>query len=419
MIPRLRSLAAVLAAAAAAACASAPTARPRAAPAAPAAPVFPFGGVGRADTVAPSITHAQFVVPASAEHGPWAVHVLRAASGGACVAVRKAGGMAVGRATTRTIAAGLAARDSAAIDSATHDSSIVAAVNADFFSFTPPGLPASAHVERGRVITGPSPRPVFAVDSAGRPWIGVLRTTGGLVRDRGDTLAVNAWDRSAPDGVTVFDGGWGTSTDSVPGRLFVRMHVVRGAGASDSMAPTRYRVGGKETDAAAALRPGTLVVAVAPGAPPEVRARWAALRPGAVLEFAVALAPVRPRAAVGGYPVLLRRGAVAADVDTAGDAKLRGVNPRTAVGITAEGVLLFVTVDGRQPGYSAGTTLRETAELLRALGAVDALNLDGGGSTTMVVRGADGRLGVVNRPSDAAGERPVANALLLGGCTAR
>ena len=84
--------------------------------------------------------------------------------------------------------------------------------------------------------------------------------------------------------------------------------------------------------------------------------------------------------------------------------------------VTADGSLLFVTVDGRQPGHSEGTTLRETAELLRALGAVDALNLDGGGSTTMVVRGPGGRLRVTNRPSDAAGERPVANALALRTC---
>jgi len=50
------------------------------------------------------------------------------------------------------------------------------------------------------------------------------------------------------------------------------------------------------------------------------------------------------------------------------------------------------------------------------MGAVDALNLDGGGSTTMVVRGAGDRLAVVNRPSDATGERPVANALALRAC---
>ncbi len=381
---------------------------------APARVAFPFGGDGRVDTVAAGLTHAAFVVPEAAGRGRWAVHVLRAAPG-ACVAALKAGGAAVGRAPTSAIAAGLAARDSAARDSATRDTSILAAVNADFFSFAPPGVPVSAHVERGRVIAGPSPRPVFAVDSAGAPWIGELATVGGLVPDDGDTLRVDGWNRGADSGATLFDAGWGTRTDSVPGRLFVRMHAVRTA--PGAAGPQRFRVGGLDTAAAAPLRPGSLVVAVGAGAPDTVRARWEALRPGNTLAFAVGLAPVRPREAVGGRPVLVRAGLVVGDVDTAGTATFRGVNPRTAVGVAADGSLLLVTVDGRQPGHSAGATLRETAELLVALGASEALNLDGGGSTTMVVR-RGGRLAVVNRPSDADGERPVANALAVRACPA-
>jgi exopolysaccharide biosynthesis protein len=61
-------------------------------------------------------------------------------------------------------------------------------------------------------------------------------------------------------------------------------------------------------------------------------------------------------------------------------------------------------------------TLRELADLMRALGARDAINLDGGGSTTMVADSA-GVLRIVNRPSDAAGERPVGNALAIVRCT--
>ncbi len=69
--------------------------------------------------------------------------------------------------------------------------------------------------------------------------------------------------------------------------------------------------------------------------------------------------------------------------------------------------LLIVTVDGRQPGYSEGMTLSEFAKFLLSLGCTDAMNLDGGGSTTMVVRGR-----IVNSPSDGS-ERKVANALAL------
>jgi exopolysaccharide biosynthesis protein len=75
--------------------------------------------------------------------------------------------------------------------------------------------------------------------------------------------------------------------------------------------------------------------------------------------------------------------------------------PRTIAGIDRQGRLILVTVDGRQPGVSEGATLSEEATLMESLGAVDAMNLDGGGSTAMAV---DGKL--VNHTSDATGERP-------------
>ncbi|MCK7477320.1 MAG: phosphodiester glycosidase family protein [Candidatus Moduliflexus flocculans] len=83
------------------------------------------------------------------------------------------------------------------------------------------------------------------------------------------------------------------------------------------------------------------------------------------------------------------RRAVAAAVDPGiyepGFAEAR--HPRTAVGVRADGRILLVTVDGRQPERSVGMTIAELAALLLELGAVEAINMDGGGSTTMVVRG--------------------------------
>jgi exopolysaccharide biosynthesis protein len=83
-------------------------------------------------------------------------------------------------------------------------------------------------------------------------------------------------------------------------------------------------------------------------------------------------------------------------------------HPRTAIAKLADGRILLATVDGRQPGISAGMTLAELAQMLLDFGAVQAMNLDGGGSTTMVI---DGK--IVNKPSDAAGERSVSDALLV------
>ena len=67
-----------------------------------------------------------------------------------------------------------------------------------------------------------------------------------------------------------------------------------------------------------------------------------------------------------------------------GTARMNDLHPRTAAGVTADGHLLVVTVDGRQPGFSEGLYLDELAALLLEEGAVDAVNLDGGGSTTLV-----------------------------------
>ena len=109
---------------------------------------------------------------------------------------------------------------------------------------------------------------------------------------------------------------------------------------------------------------------------------------------------------LGGNPVLLAGGVPQSqDLDGAGDFFDR--QPRTAVGVTADGQLLLVVVDGRQPGYSVGMTLRELTDLMISLGARDAVNLDGGGSTTMWLNGQR-----VNRPSDGF-ERGVGSALVV------
>jgi hypothetical protein len=113
---------------------------------------------------------------------------------------------------------------------------------------------------------------------------------------------------------------------------------------------------------------------------------------------------------VGGYPELLDRGRRVGDLGVSerpGFAASR--HPRTAVGYDpAARRLWLVVVDGRQPPYSVGMTLPELTALLEAFGAREAINLDGGGSSVMVIGGIPR-----NRPSEEGGERPVVNALAL------
>ncbi len=114
--------------------------------------------------------------------------------------------------------------------------------------------------------------------------------------------------------------------------------------------------------------------------------------------------------AVGGFPELLDAGARVGDLEVSERPSFASArHPRTAVGYDPErGWAWFAVVDGRQAPHSDGMTLPELAELFEALGATEALNLDGGGSSVMVIRGR-----TVNRPSDLTGERPVVNALAL------
>jgi uncharacterized protein YigE (DUF2233 family) len=109
---------------------------------------------------------------------------------------------------------------------------------------------------------------------------------------------------------------------------------------------------------------------------------------------------------IAGSPTLLKNGTITATDDCVSYFCDR--NPRTGVGMRPDGRLLLVTVDGRRPGYSVGMTPIQFAKLFKYLGATRALNLDGGGSTTMVVRGK-----IVNRPSDPGGEREVSSAVLV------
>lgn len=113
--------------------------------------------------------------------------------------------------------------------------------------------------------------------------------------------------------------------------------------------------------------------------------------------------------AAGGGPWLIRDGRIAIDGEAQGFDRETFVlrrHPRSAAGVTEAGELLLVVADGRQ-SFSRGMSLPELAEYMKKLGAVQAINLDGGGSSTLFARGL-----YLNGPSDGF-PRPVSNALLI------
>jgi hypothetical protein len=325
------------------------------------------------------------------DSAPWEIQILDV-DRRACwtLAAVKANGAAVGRARTTDL---LVQRGAGA----------VAAVNADFFLFTPPGVPQAASIEGGRLIAGPSSRPVVALTANGAPWFGVLAATGLLVAGA-DTMAIMSWNRPSPSGLAWYDANWGSPVDTASGTLRVSV----GAG------PSRRVLAVDSSGHATTIPRDGGVLVLGRTAPPAMRRSLLEIGPRGIV-VSMVLTPIAPTEAVGGFPILLRDSTEVAGLEAAGGANFGPVrHPRTLVGVAAGGRrILLVTVDGRQPGYSVGMTLRESAALMRALGATEAINLDGGGSTAMALRNGLGGAVLGNHPSDKEGERAVANALAV------
>ncbi|MCR6720712.1 MAG: phosphodiester glycosidase family protein [Chitinophagaceae bacterium] len=120
----------------------------------------------------------------------------------------------------------------------------------------------------------------------------------------------------------------------------------------------------------------------------------------------------RMQTAVAGGPVLVQDGRVAVynneELKFAGKA-IDDRHPRTAVGYTGDGHVIFLVVEGRRTGLAAGATLTQLAQMLVELGCVEALNLDGGGSSSLLVNGRE-----TIKPSDKEGkQRPIPAILLI------
>jgi Phosphodiester glycosidase len=309
--------------------------------------------------------------------------------------------------------------------------SAVAAVNGGYF--TPSGDPVGVLAIDGRLFSEPVggrsalvlPAPTGTSEPTGPPRVAPVRFRG-RVRVNGRTRELDGVERTR--GLIPACGGRGGDVPTA------RPNAVLTCGDPSELVLLSRAYGRRpprEGGVEAVLRDGLVERVRAPGSGPVPRGASLLTGTGDAARFLRDVALPRSRVevsldlsvgstglVVGGGPRLLRAGRVAVSARAEGFAPpqapsffgtfVAGRQPRTLAGVRADGTLLLVTVDGRRPGWSAGMTLREAARLMRSLGARDALNLDGGGSTTMVVRGE-----VVNRPSDRTGERPVSDGLYV------
>lgn len=165
-----------------------------------------------------------------------------------------------------------------------------------------------------------------------------------------------------------------------------------------------------EATGATTIPAGKFVLSISNTANEWLRDTLRALQPGDPVDLEISSADTRwnsVNCAVGAMYQLLSGGSVVSGLDASSAA------PRTAVGARADGSVIFYTIDGRQSGHSVGATIQMVAQRLKELGCVDAVLLDGGGSTTLVSTYPDYSTSTtINKPSDGA-LRSVSNAVFL------
>jgi hypothetical protein len=345
--------------------------------------------------VGPGVWHREIYRQA----GPWAIHVIEFDRRNSYLQLKttKANDRLFGNERTSS----MAARQ----DRKNHR--VVAAINGDFYDQS--GVSINLQLLNGEILREPSPHSVLAISEAGCPLIDILSLVGGLQAADGNWQPLHGVNRARnADEMIFFNYYFGSSTGTNNWGSEIRIQPLTRFGVNDTFRAVvrelRYQTGNT------ALDDSTHIISGHGKADSWIKQRIAL---GDTIKLVWRIPETRWRLteAIGGLPRLVRNGEISIESDREGGSSsfTNSRHPRTAVGFNADtSRIFFVTVDGRQPGYSDGMTLQELAELMRELGCTQALNLDGGGATTMVIRGK-----VVNRPSDVMGERAVANALLL------
>jgi hypothetical protein len=280
----------------------------------------------------------------------------------------------------------------------------VAGVNGDLFSFSD-GHPTGALI-RGGVLDS---APVGFRSSIGIDTDGVLHVErvqlAGTWQGSGQRRILGINEPPRAGRTTLYTPAWGARTPAEDGGAQAILRSFPPSAPNTPLASTvaEYVSGGNQPI------PPDGAVLVARGAQAGFLAAEAPVGAGMTIRLTLTPPWTNVPEALGGGPILVREGKpVFRSLESFTTAQLTPREPRAGVGQTADGRILLVAVDGRQPGYSSGLTNFELALTMMRLGCVTASALDSGGSTTMAF---DGKL--LNRPSDRGGERAVAEALTL------
>jgi exopolysaccharide biosynthesis protein len=277
-------------------------------------------------------------------------------------------------------------------------------VNGDYFAPSD-GRPSGIFLRDGILATPPNP----ARSSAGITLDGLLDVRRvsfrGTWRGTGQRRALNFLNKTpGTNGISLFTSDWGSSTPRIPGAFAAVLGSFPPATPNTDLA---VPVTSTAPSASVRIHPGTAVLVARGNAAAKLQAE---AQPGTVVTLRLILQPDWSVVsdAIGGGPVLVRDGVpVYRSNEGFTTSQLAPRGPRTAVGQRADGGIVLLTTDGRQPGLSVGMTNFELAQTLVRFGAVRGMGLDGGGSSTLAFDGT-----VLNSPSDGR-ERAVSTALML------
>ena len=340
----------------------------------------------------PGVTYERQVQFTS--HGPVAIHVLVAPKPGGLWSLKPvlSNGAILGRERVTAMQRNVS-RDAT-----------VAGVNGDLFAWAD-GRPSGVLMQSGVLATAPSPdRSSIGIAADGTLRVERIRMFG-TWRGAGQRRPLLLNQPPGPNGVSLFTATWGPTTPAVQGATEAVLApfplTTPNVDLSGPVVELKQSAGGT------AIPPGGAVL-VGRGTGAQRLAAEAPVGTPVVARLRLNPDWTGVVEAIGGGPVLVRAGKpVFRHFELFSTAQVAR-NPRTAVGQLADGRILLVVVDGRQPGYSVGMTNFELAQTLVRLGAVSGSGLDAGGSSTMAF---DGRL--LNRPSDPGGEREVSEGLFV------
>ena len=361
--------------------------------------------------LAPGVEYRQF----SDKTGPWRANLVRINLRVAAVEFRPARASDALRGREKITAMVKRATDNGA--------TVLAAVNADFFELK------LGENENNQVINGEWWKGLKVTDSPYDTYDNVHIQFGvdadqhvlmdrfildGKFWARGamtPIVTVNAIPSGTVEGTTLFTSRYGARTPLDTARKSTEAAVLIAGRRGDTLLYVRR---GAISAANGSAIPENGAVLSAYGARAEA---VKVLAEGDTVKVLLATVPrikhgATPSTLIGGWPRILQNGmnvaSEAATIEGTVSRNAEARHPRSAIGFSRDSSRVYLlTVDGRSEN-SGGATLIELAGLLRKLGAWDAMNFDGGGSTTMVVGGK-----VVNVPSDAEGERAIGNALMV------